>query len=251
MLATLLLGAAFAWSPAAHRDMAARAVVLEAAAPGAPSPAEAAAFARAAAGEDLHLARKWAQWHHYWFPERLGVRRPSEERVETLVPRVLAAEGVEAWRLAGLLVHHVQDMASPPHVIPLHHGLADGFEDVDVTGPIAASVAAPPDVPVEALQADLVARTRAALEAPLRCDGVTLVPTRDLWVPAPDGFGTRGPVRFGDLPACEAAFAAFAAARVDDAVASSRAVVRWVAGLAADEPAYVSTSTRTPIDPPR
>lgn len=260
-----LIAAAIAWSPAAHRAMAERAVALEAEVaattlpsptPALPNPAEVLAFARAAAGEDLNLARKWARWHHYWFPRPLGVRRPSHERAAALIARLPTAVGAERWRLAGLLAHHVQDMASPEHVVPVHHGIAGGFEHVDVSGRIVASTAAPLDLPIDALQPALVAKTRAALEAPLSCDGLTLVPLRDLWVPADPAadpaadFGRPGPVRYGGLPACDAAFDVFTAARVDDAVAWTRAVVRTVAALDA-APAYVSTSTRTPIDPPR
>lgn len=235
-----VVSAALAWSPGAHRAFADRALALEGLAGG----AETAPYARAAAAEDLVITRKWGNWHHYWLSSPMAWRRPSPERVTGLEADLLAAiragDAPEAWRFAGLAVHHVQDMASPPHVVPVEHGLGDGFEHADVSALIAAAgiaadgLVGPPSPlgPVDAQRA-LVAETRDALAVPLLCDDGPL-PWTDFWVPPAEGrtFGRLGPRRYGAEPGCAVGTAAFTAARVEAAVAYSRAVARFVvAGL--------------------
>ncbi len=242
MLAALLASAltspdAFAWSPAVHRALSARALELEAGAEGAP-PAlreEAADFPRAAALEDLNLLRKWGRWHHYYVPSPMAWRRPSVERVallESLLSDVRAEDDRgRAWVLAGFLAHHVQDMASPPHVVPVEHGLADAFEGYDVRPLVAAAGAeAPPALAPGAAQHALAAATLAALQEPLACDDAP-VAWSDFWrAPTKRRFGRLGPLRFGRADGCEVGTAAFARARVEAAVAYTRTVVRFVLG---------------------
>ncbi|HEX8436984.1 hypothetical protein [Archangium sp.] len=85
--------------------------------------------------EDLNLPVKWTGYHHFFHPGTSldsSFRKDSGARV-----RVLWAEAEEAARngdlsrafdRVGHLVHHIQDMAVPMHVVPVMHGLSDRFE---------------------------------------------------------------------------------------------------------------------------
>lgn len=268
MILVLLLALphATAFSPGVHRALAARAIELEraveATAAGAAEGAAAGeataegpdpvvhadvalAFARGAADEDLNLARKWGRWHHYHSPSYAPVRslgrHPSADRVAWLDDRIRVAAAVGnrrgVWLHAGQLAHHVQDMASPPHVVPVAHGLFDRFESyVDiamvatVTGDGVATL--PAALGPAAAQQRLAEDTTAALAIPLVCDLETM-DWSAFWAPRPGVFGAYGTAgnRFGALPACASGMEAFARARLEAALAYTRAVVRYVAGL--------------------
>lgn len=230
LLAVLaLLSPARAFSPEVHRAISARALALEAA-----DPVEARRFPIAAADEDWNLVRKWGAWHHYGWDAPLLWRRPSGERVarveSALTAALAAGHRGRAWVLAGYAAHHVQDMASPPHVVPVAHGLADGFEDYDVAALIAAAGAEPPPAlgPVDAHRT-LAAATAGALAEPLACAEGPLPWTR-FWAPREGRFGRRGDLRFGAVPGCEDGTLTFVRARIEAAVAYTRAIVRFVAG---------------------
>lgn len=265
----LLLPLAVAFEPQDHRAMAERAVALELGAAfattapaavlptGAPAASTAATTApttatlaarwlpRGAANEDWNLPRKWTRWHHYDPPgfevHPLG-RRTSAERVATLDDELRAAaaagDEAEAWLLAGLAAHHLQDMASPLHVVPVAHGLGDPFEGYPFAPLIAE--AGSPATPVPSgsppeVQRTLALATLTALETPLPCPSGP-VPWSRVWVPGDRSFGRYGDVPFGGVPGCEAATEAFARARVEDAVAATRSVVRYVLALLANLP---------------
>src|SRR4051812_19619266 len=70
--------------------------------------------------EDLNVLEKWWKYSHYFNPYHpLNMRRfDSSVRVREL-ERGLSAH----WDLGNLghLIHHIQDMASPPHVVPVKH----------------------------------------------------------------------------------------------------------------------------------
>ena len=132
----------------------------------------------------------------------------------------------DVWAMAGLLAHHLQDMASPPHVVPVAHGLGDDFESYDFRSLVAEAtgdpvvILPPPDAQRAAAQ-----ETLAALAEPMACaDGP--VPWSEVWI-AGDGWGRHGPERFGHIPGCEAATAAFAQARIEDALSWTRAIIRY------------------------
>lgn len=225
----------------AHREITARAVALEAAA----WPALAVHAGDLAVGnvaEDLNLVVKWGFFNHYFNPTgavRTSWRSTSDARVAGLWADIEAAlragDAEEAWDRAGHLLHHIQDMASPPHVIPVEHGLGDGFERYPI-GPLVAEARG---VPVQArggieLHEDLARRTWDAVETGsyVRC-GRT-VRWADHWAPEDGAFGRYGGEgnRFGDAADCpeEAdAMRTFAEARVEDAVGYSRAFLREVA----------------------
>lgn len=216
-LALALPAAAF--SPAVHRALAERAVVLEGVT------MDERRFVAAVTNEDWDLPRKWTRWHHYYnpdFPVRSLWRLPSEARVAWLTTHIEA--GIDVWGAAGLLAHHLQDMASPPHVVPVAHGLGDDFESYDVRDLIAAATGDPVvELPPVEAQRAAAEETLAALAEPTGCGG----DWSRVWVSEPGGWGHRGEERFGRMSGCEAAEEAFARARIEDAVSWTRAVIRY------------------------
>jgi hypothetical protein len=222
-------GPAAAFSPAVHRALSERAVALEADT----SPAlarQSARVARATAWEDWNLARKWIRWNHYFspnFPVPTLWRRPSNERVAGLEARIRGSTDRD-YRLLGLAVHHVQDMASPPHVVPIVHGLGDGFESWemrDLIGDLRGEDVPALD-PAEAQRA-LARETEALVErGALHCEGRD-VPLAEVWHTRERAFGRKGEADFGGLPGCEEAETAFVRDRLDRAVAFTRSVLRW------------------------
>lgn len=91
---------------------------------------------RANLAEDLNLFRKWSRFSHYFHPhQELPLRRyDASVRIERLSEKLNEALQAPSPRwekifaLLGHGVHHIQDMASPSHVVPVSHGLFDGFE---------------------------------------------------------------------------------------------------------------------------
>ncbi len=89
--------------------------------------------------EDLDLFTKWLFFSHYYNPHKhLDMRRAdSSARIADLTPEVRRASSstpVDAGDVArlGHIIHHFQDMAVPPHVVPVSHALWDGFESFRV-----------------------------------------------------------------------------------------------------------------------
>ncbi|PTL78801.1 hypothetical protein [Vitiosangium sp. GDMCC 1.1324] len=85
--------------------------------------------------EDLNLPVKWAGYHHFFHPGTSldsSVRKDSGARVRVLWQEAeeAASHGdlAQAFDRVGHLVHHIQDMAVPMHVVPVMHGLSDRFE---------------------------------------------------------------------------------------------------------------------------
>ncbi len=232
MIAAILI--LFAFSPGLHRAMAERAIVLEA--ESRPWIAEhARTFGRAAAWEDFNVLQKWLGSNHYYSPSfalpKLW-RLPSDTRVARLEGELLAATDCpcRAWDRAGHAVHHVQDMASPPHVVPIVHGLGDAFERQDLFGLLAEVTGdgLPAMSPREAHLA-LAAETEALVRSGvIDCAGRE-VPWSSYWEIRLGRFGRLGASRFGKIEACKAAEQAFVRDRLDRALAHSRAVVRYVA----------------------
>lgn len=244
MLLLALLTHADAFSPAVHRALALRALELESVSvpPGAApvQPDQAAAFARGAADEDWNIFRKWLVWHHYYTPSfrvRSLWRRPSDERVAMLNGAIDGAldrhDAHRAWFLAGLLAHHVQDMASPPHVVPVAHGLFDAFESAATAARIPSLMGADvPDLDPPDAHRALAVSTLAALDRPIECDAGPVASTT-FWAPLAGHFG-RVVAPFGrgvGAEGCADGAGAFLLARLDEALAYTRAVVRYVARL--------------------
>lgn len=245
LLPLLLLacsGSARAFSLADHRALSQRALVLEIGTH--PSLAACtAALPRAAVREDLDLLTKWGRFSHYYNPQGpllVGWREASDARVQVLwtaVVEALAATGPghpspRACRLAGRLLHQVQDMGSPPHVVPVAHGLGDGFESFELAGIIAAATGEGPmpQPDVAALHHALAVDTRAAVTGELtEAPG----PWAAYWQPDDGGgFGryAGGNKDFGEGQGPWAgAFEAFAQDRVEATLRASRAFLRLFA----------------------
>lgn len=80
--------------------------------------------------EDFNLAVKWLKNSHYYNPDkwvRTLYRDDAGYRVQYLTEKLLAKRHPQL-RLLGKIIHFVQDMASPTHVVPIVHNLKDGFE---------------------------------------------------------------------------------------------------------------------------
>jgi hypothetical protein len=201
--------------------------------------------------EDLNLHVKWTGWHHFYSPEGpldTPVRQGSEARVRELWDEALEAAShgdlERAFDRAGHLTHHLQDMASPPHVVPVNHGLGDSFERYGVR----ASLARAPQRDVEPLsgveaQRALARETLNAVRQESVQVGEGAIPWSAFWTePAEHTPGAFG--RYGDEPGNAfgqpevrwrgrthavppEAYAAFMDARVSGAVAYSRAFLEW------------------------
>jgi hypothetical protein len=100
--------------------------------------------------EDINVINKWlAKYSHYYNPEKPDIkicnlgycRYNSTIRVLDLENDLFAAvEGMEPVKsvgdipidlikILGGITHHLQDACSPPHVVPIEHGLTDGYEN--------------------------------------------------------------------------------------------------------------------------
>lgn len=97
--------------------------------------------------EDMNLLRKWTQYSHFYHPEKQldpkfsGVidRYTSDHRlidVEQKIDALVSDKPKETTKIfieLGYAIHHIQDLTSPPHVIPINHpvvseGLHDSYE---------------------------------------------------------------------------------------------------------------------------
>ncbi|WPB74132.1 hypothetical protein KYC5002_34510 [Archangium violaceum] len=94
-----------------------------------------AAIVEGSRAEDLNLHVKWTGYHHFFHPGTSldsGFRKDSGARVRMLWMEAeeAASNGdlARAFDRVGHLVHHIQDMAVPMHVVPVMHGLSDRFE---------------------------------------------------------------------------------------------------------------------------
>lgn len=95
--------------------------------------------------EDFNLANKWLKNSHYYNPTKWIFtlwRNDASYRMKELLEKPMTATNV------GKILHFVQDMSSPTHVIPITHGLSDGFESykIDAQSMYAAEVPCPTEV---------------------------------------------------------------------------------------------------------
>ncbi|MBM9613795.1 hypothetical protein JWJ90_05775 [Desulfobulbus rhabdoformis] len=83
-------------------------------------------------------------WHFYDPGKRLGrtwwgAYRSNTHRFNNLAKDFVTLNSSnvqECYKLAGRLVHHIQDMSSPPHTVPVYHTTKDQFDKL-VPGEIA------------------------------------------------------------------------------------------------------------------
>jgi len=190
--------------------------------------------------EDTRLDIKWRQYSHYFRPGdpvTLQRRSTSDARVEMLweeAERARAVGDEEAmWTAVGGVLHHIQDMASPPHVVPIAHDLRDGFESWPVNDLVQGLTLTAPQ-PLDPISA----HTQLALETweCVQNDVVTgcgqTIPLSGIWQASPSGsFGDYGAREFGEAGECAALSAAFEDVleeRLSAAIHYSRAVLQYV-----------------------
>lgn len=96
--------------------------------------------------EDLDFINKGLFYSHYFHPHKKlqMLRSDSSARIDDLEPTLgrasqpnieLDSDEVHAF---GHVIHHYQDMASPPHIVPVSHGMFDGFESFAFGGDISS-----------------------------------------------------------------------------------------------------------------
>ena len=209
------------------------------------------AVVHGATAEDLNLHVKWTGWHHFYFPEGsldTAMRRASDSRVRELWQEALEAarhgDLERAFDRAGHLAHHVQDMASPPHVVPVNHGLTDRFERYGVRASLARiSERQVAPLPGEEAQQALARETLAAVRSDSLPTAQGAIPWSAFWVEpathasasfgayggeAGNTFGARKVRWQGRAHSVDSTgYTAFMDARVAGAVAYSRAFLEW------------------------
>ena len=196
--------------------------------------------------EDTNLNIKWRHYSHYFRPDAplsLLRRDTSDSRVVVLWEQarkaVAAGDDAAMWTATGGVLHHIQDMASPPHVVPVAHDLRDGFERTEVAGLIAGLALESPD-PLDPIEAHtlLAWNTWEQVQADAVSGCGQTIPLTDIWQ-APDGeaFGEYGPWEFGDsadCPALDSAFEDVMRQRLSAAIFFSRAVLQHARQLQRD-----------------
>ena len=188
--------------------------------------------------EDTHLNVKWRHFSHYFRPDAALVlprRGTSDERVVVLMAEADAAQAAgdtaAMWQAVGGILHHVQDMASPPHVVPVAHDLRDGFESwpVDTLVVDLERVTPEPLDPVAAHSA-LAWETWEMVQSGNVSGCGVRIPLTEIWrAPESEAFGTYGGMDFGEAEGCPELVASYEGVlinRLEAAVRYSRAVLQ-------------------------
>lgn len=116
----------------------------------------AAAFAKGAVDEDEIGLTRARNWHFYNNGGKIGKYRILflhcngsnghifNERLKTLNKMIVSKTSPrDIYALAGRAAHHIQDMSSPPHVMPIYHTTGDRFDSykpAPISAPDAASL---------------------------------------------------------------------------------------------------------------
>jgi hypothetical protein len=223
------------------------------------------AVVHGATAEDLNLHVKWTGWHHFYFPEGsldTALRQASDSRVRELWEEALEAarhgDLERAFDRAGHLAHHLEDMASPPHVVPVNHGLSDRFERYGTHASLTrAQRRQMAPLPGDEAQQALARETLAAVRSESLSTSQGSIPWSAFWA-EPE---SHGPGAFGEYGAEvgnafgvsvvrwqgrehrvePAQYAAFMDTRVSAAVAYARAFLEW----ASDRFEEVAASSET------
>jgi hypothetical protein len=87
--------------------------------------------------EDLNVVKKGLFYSHYYHPHKTldMLRYDSHARISSL-----QTNGVMGMIELGQTIHHLQDAAVPLHVLPIDHGLTDGFESYAVNAEITSGL---------------------------------------------------------------------------------------------------------------
>ena len=146
--------------------------------------------------DDITLSlQRLFNWHFYDPGSRLGrawwgARKANTKRFASLAEKLFDSRGGDprkTYEYAGRLAHHIQDMSSPPHTVPIYHTTIDPF-DTFATEAIAgirpatvqldAVRAGRRDLTLDALQSMLktaAERTTARVGKPVRYNGKEIV----------------------------------------------------------------------------
>ena len=113
------------------------------------TPTEIKSLVKGSVSEDFNLAVKWLKNSHYYNPDkwvRTLYRDDAGYRVQYLTEKLLAGRQPQL-RLLGKIMHFVQDVSSPTHVVPIVHNLSDGFEKfkLPASATISLNLPCPPD----------------------------------------------------------------------------------------------------------
>ncbi len=140
VLATLVFptGTAIGFEKKAHGEISKKAVsIYRAINPGLSEKRAKAllGFIEGSKDEDNISMQRMFHWHFYDPAKKLGrtwwgAERSNGVRFEKLVKQLSESKGMspdEYYALAGRIVHHIQDMSSPPHTVPVYH-LKDPFD---------------------------------------------------------------------------------------------------------------------------
>lgn len=260
----LSLPVAQAYSISDHRELT-RVAVSELELCGKLTPSEARAFLEdlvdGNVNEDLNVIRKWGRYSHYFHPhKKLDMRREdssvtvdeSQREIRELLARPGSVDRSAVLELLGRVIHHLQDSSVPPHVVPVDHGLSDGFEGLEIhpswiESSCARLVAMEGEKDLlsllQASAGETLESTRERFEVSLEGKTLELRWDEAFWSEGRgSAFGSYGSFgnRFGEgrirLARGEAridarVYAAYKGARMRSAVASTQHAVLWVLDL--------------------
>jgi hypothetical protein len=160
--------------------------------------------------EDVDLIQKDLLYSHFFNPyKHLQMRRYDSlvrvVRLQEAIARDQAVGDHEDLALfihLGHLVHHLQDVSVPPHVVPVMHWINDGFEKYDFKGDISSGLSCadlltqPAQSPVELLllTAKATLRSLSDLSVQVRAGSRSMTVRGDaFWEESTDNhFGSYG-----------------------------------------------------------
>lgn len=138
ILLLLLSASSWGFESEAHRELSARAVEIFNELNPSSAERDAVLTARFIVGserEDGLSIQRAINWHFYDPGKRLGhtwwgAHKSNRTRYEDLADELARPElsDLESYEVAGRLVHHLQDMSSPPHTVPVYHTTQDAFD---------------------------------------------------------------------------------------------------------------------------
>lgn len=96
------------------------------------------AFKKGNIEEDSKYLRKRKNWHFYdptfTFHLEESLNRRFKELIVTLNKQINdKADIVVIYKTLGGITHYLQDMAVPPHVVPVYHGGSDAFDEYKIS----------------------------------------------------------------------------------------------------------------------
>lgn len=186
------------------------------------------AFIEKAVGEDDMSLERMGNWHFYNNGDKIGryyilfygsndkIFRKLVEELDILLESA-EPNPKKIYKTAGRIAHHIQDMSTPPHVVPVYHYKDDAFENYtpssvfrentpELCGALKSPVVVPDDIFEQAAQ-----NTLKAVASPVVFDSAKTVEketwkkfwggTNDKNLDGFKNYGVYGNV-FGVIPPC-------------------------------------------------